>query len=118
MSDQRQSSCTPTPILIYDTLYGAGVDPARVPRPSLVELPDQKGLMIIAQQLPKETWRGLPRCSRVTLRGEGGGHCCAVMIQSPRDIMENFVVDRLPEAVVTVLRAQTHPESRERLPPS
>ena len=36
----------------YDTPYGAGVDPARVPRPSLVDLHHAKGLMIIAQQLP------------------------------------------------------------------
>ena len=70
-----------------DATYGAGVDPKRVPRSSLVDLHQGTGLMIIAQQLPWETWRGLPRCSRVTLRGEDGGlpmsHCCAVMIQSP-----------------------------------
>ena len=59
-SDQPKSSCTPTPILhpsgvsdgACDTLYGAGVDPASVPRPSLVQLHRVKGLMIIAQQLP------------------------------------------------------------------
>ena len=60
-----QSSCTPTPIRCrrgYPTVpstqpYGAGVDPARVPRSILVELHHAKGLMIIAQQLPHETWR-------------------------------------------------------------
>ena len=29
--------------------------------PSLVDLHDEKGLTIVAQQLPQETWRGLPR---------------------------------------------------------
>ena len=28
--------------------------------------------MTVAQQLPLETWRGLPRCSRATLPGEDG----------------------------------------------
>ena len=53
----------------YDAPHGAGVFKVRVPRPSLVELHREKGLMIIAQQLLQETWRGLPRCSRVTSPG-------------------------------------------------
>ena len=45
----------------YHTQHRTGVDPARVSRPTLVELHDGKGLKKIAQQLPKETWCGLPR---------------------------------------------------------
>ena len=36
----------------YDALYGTGVDPAIVPRSSLVDLHQEKGLMTVAQQLP------------------------------------------------------------------
>ena len=54
--DQPQSSRTPTP-LPYDAPYGAGVGPSESPVPA----PPCKGPMIIAQHLPWETWRGLPR---------------------------------------------------------
>ena len=40
--------------------------------------------------MPQETWRGLPRCSKVTLWGEDGGlpmSLCAIMIQSPRVLL-------------------------------
>ena len=79
--DQPRSSRAPTPVLrrrgypdgAYDAPYGAGVDPERVPRPSLVQLHHGKWLESDAQQhaLGDMAWAAAVFPSNPPLRRRG-----------------------------------------------